>query len=136
MIFGDVDVLYDARAELFKMWYNTPSCPGVDGAYVDIVYRSSIDGLEWSLPNLSIVPRHNVTATGGDAVGHVGDVPNVVIPCSAAMGVWHEPDDPDCPFKAFGQFNGNALGPWDCRVLWGHTRRAARLAHRMESIGR
>ena len=50
MIFGDIDVLYDER-QLFKLWYNTPSCPGVDGAYVDLVYRSSADGLEWPLPN-------------------------------------------------------------------------------------
>eukprot|EP01052_Picozoa_sp_SAG31_P023039 SAG31_NODE_1866_length_7025_cov_2.554017_7_plen_510_part_00 len=86
---------------------------GIKDAYLDMVYRSSTDGLDWPLPNLSIIPRHNVSAIGGNARGHVGDVPNVVIPCSAAMGIWHEPEDVDCPFKAFGQFNGNALGPWD-----------------------
>ena len=130
MIFGDIDVLYDTGAKLFKLWYNTPSCPGVDGAYVDLVYRSSADGLEWPLPNLSIVPRRNVTATGGDAVGRVPAVPNVVLPCSGAIGIWHEPDDVDCPFKAFGQFNFNFTSPVPCRNCLLRGRSALAAGHR------
>ena len=38
---GKPRVLYDTSARLFKLWYDFPSCPGVDGAYSDTLYRQS-----------------------------------------------------------------------------------------------
>ena len=104
---GKPRVLYDANTQLFKLWYDFPSCRGVDGAFSDTLYRQSTDGLHWPLPNESIgmIIRHNITATGGNGKGPIGTVPNVVLPCCGTIGVMHDPEDVTCPFKAMGQFN-------------------------------
>ena len=104
---GKPRVLYDSNARLFKLWYDFPSCPGIDGAFSDTLYRQSEDGLFWPTPNVSVglMTRHNVSATGGNGIGYIGTVPNVAIPCSGTMGIMHDPADKACPFKAMGQFN-------------------------------
>jgi hypothetical protein len=38
---GKPRVLYDSHAELFKLWYDFPSCHGVDGSFSDTLYRQS-----------------------------------------------------------------------------------------------
>jgi hypothetical protein len=75
---------------------------------------SASDGLEWPLPNVSMgmMTRHNVSATGGNGIGYIGDVPNVAIPCSGTIGIMHDPEDADCPFKAMGQFNFAVTTPF------------------------
>ena len=104
---GKPRVLYDANTRLFKLWYDFPSCRGVDGAFSDTLYRQSTDGLHWPLPNASagMITRYNISATGGNGKGPIGTVPNVAIPCSGTMGIMHDPEDVTCPFKAMGQFN-------------------------------
>ena len=75
---------------------------------------SGSDGLEWPLPNVSMgmMKRYNVSATGGNGIGYIGDVPNVAIPCSGTIGIMHDPEDAACPFKAMGQFNFAFITPF------------------------
>ncbi len=90
-----VSVVWDAKDQLFKMWYSA-------GYNKYMAYATSKDGIYWDRPNLDVRPGTNIVAN------------------FSASTVWldHDEQDPAKRFKIFSSKSGNAVvqGSWGLGV--------------------